>query len=98
LIEIEGDGRRNADGREEGVSASVVMSGDAPPIFKFGEHILDPVALLVERLVIRQWSFPAFGRRNAGLAAPLAEGAPEPIAVITSVGDQGRGWRQVVKD
>jgi len=94
LIEIEGDGRCNADGREEGVSASVVTGGDAPPIFELGEHVLDPVARLVERPVIRQRDFSAFGGRNTGLAAPLAEGGPEPIAVIASVGDQGRGWRQ----
>ena len=98
MIEIEGDGCCDADGREEGVSASIVTGGDAPPILELGEHVLDPVALLVERLVIRQRDFSAFGGRNAGFAAPLAEGGPEPIAVIAAVGDQCRRWWQGVKD
>jgi hypothetical protein len=37
-------------------------------------YILDFVALLIERLVVEQRDFPAFGRRNAGLAAFLAQG------------------------
>lgn len=98
MIEIESDGRCDADGGEEGVSASVVAGGDAPPILELGEHVLDPMALFVERLVIGQRDFSAFGGRNARLAASLAEGGPEPIAVIASVGDQGGGWRQGVKD
>ena len=98
MIEIEGNGCCDADGREEGVSASIVTGSDAPPIFELGEHVLDPVALLLERLVIRQRDFSAFGGRNAGFAAPLAEGRPEPIAVIASVGDQCRRWRQGIKD
>jgi hypothetical protein len=50
LIEEVGDGCGDADGREEGVRATVVAGGDAPPVFEFGEEVLDFVALAVERL------------------------------------------------
>jgi len=91
LIEIESDGRCDTDGREEGVGATVIASGDAPPILELGEHILDFVALLIEYLVIGQRDFPAFGGRYARLAASLAEGGPEPIAVIATVGKKRVG-------
>ena len=45
MIEIEGDGGCDRDGREEGMGASVVSGGDAPPVLKFGEEVLDFVAL-----------------------------------------------------
>ena len=56
------------------------------------------MALLIERLVIGQWDIPAFGRRNARLAASFGESFSKPIAVIASVSDQGEGWRQIGKD
>ena len=98
MIEIEGDGRGDADGREEGVGAAIVAHGEAPPVLELGEHVLDFVALLIERLVIGQWDIPAFGRRNARLAASFGESFSKPIAVIASVSDQGEGWRQIGKD
>jgi hypothetical protein len=91
LIEIEGDGRCDADRREEGVGAPVVAGGDAPPVLELGEHILDFVALLIERLIIGQRDFPAFGGRDAGLAASFGESFSKPIAVIAPVSDQGGG-------
>ena len=57
------------------------------------EHMLDFVALLIERLVVGQRDFPAFGRRNAGLAAFLAQGSPEPIAFIARIGKKRFGGR-----
>ena len=98
MIEIEGDGGGDADGREEGVGAPVVAGGDAPPILELGKHILDFVALLIERLVIGQPDFPAFSGRNAGLTASFDQGSSEPIAVIAAIGKKCFGWRQSVKD
>ena len=51
MIEEEGDGCGDADGRE-GVGASIIAGGDAPPILEFGEEVLDFVALAVEGLVV----------------------------------------------
>ena len=54
---------------------------------------LDFVALLIERLVIGQRDFPAFGGGYAGLAASFGESIPEPIAIITTVGKKLAGGR-----
>ncbi|MCI0598296.1 MAG: hypothetical protein L0Y60_02045 [Beijerinckiaceae bacterium] len=80
MIEIEGDGFCVANGLEEGSIASAIAGGDSPPILELGEHVLDPMALLVEFLITGQRDFSASGGRNARLAASLAEGGPEPIA------------------
>ena len=98
MIKIEGDRGCDADGREEGVGAPVVAGGDAPPILELGEHILDFVALLVERLVIGQRGFPAFDGRDARLAASFDKSLSKPVAVIAPVSDQGGGGRQGLKD
>ena len=45
LSEPEGDGRCDADGREEGVGAAVVAGGDAAPVLEAAEHVLDAMAL-----------------------------------------------------
>jgi hypothetical protein len=80
------------------VCTSIVAGRDASPILEPCEHILDFVALLIERLVIGPRDFPAFGGGNAGLAAPFGESIPEPIAVITTVGKKRFGGRQGIKD
>lgn len=46
LIEREGDGCCDANGREESVRTSVVACGDAPPVFEPGEEVLDLFAAL----------------------------------------------------
>jgi hypothetical protein len=45
LIESEDDGCSDADGRHEGVGASVVAGVDATPIFESAEHVFDFMAL-----------------------------------------------------
>ena len=52
------------------------------------------MALAVDRLVVVERRLAAFGRRNAGLGSPLFEGLAKPIAVVTSIGDQGFRLRQ----
>ena len=80
------------------MGASIIACGDAPPVLELGEHVLDFVALLRERLVIGQRDFPAFGRGNARLAASFCDSLPEPIAIITTVGKEYFGWLQDLKD
>ena len=98
MIEIEGERGCNTDGREEGVGAAVIAGGDSSPILEPCEHILDFMALLIERLIVGQLDFPAFGRGNAGLAASFGKSLPEPIAVIATVGKKRFGGRQGLKD
>lgn len=57
----EDDGCGDADGRHEGVGASVVTGVDAPPVLEFAEHILDLVSLAIEGGVVRD------GRLSVGL-------------------------------
>jgi hypothetical protein len=52
LIEIEDDGSGDTDGGEEGVGATVITHGDAPPVLEPAEHIFNLVALLVELPVV----------------------------------------------
>jgi len=80
------------------VGASIIACGDTSPIFEPCEHDLDFVTLLIERLVIGQRDFSAFGRGNAGFAASFCDSLPEPIAIITTVGKEYFGWRQDLKD
>ena len=46
------DGCGDADGREEGMGASVVAGSDAPPVLEPSGHVLDLVALPIERLFV----------------------------------------------
>ena len=74
------------------MSASIVSCCDAPPILQLGEHVLDLVALTVERLVVGDGCFAASGRGNAGLDAHLDQGFSKPIAVITFIAGQCHGF------
>jgi hypothetical protein len=85
LIEIEGDGCCDTDGRKEGVGASIVSCGDKPPILEFGVQILDFVALAAKRLVVVERRLPAFGWRDAGFGSALFQRLAEPVAVIASI-------------
>jgi hypothetical protein len=67
LIKVEGDGYSGADGREEGVSASIIAGSDTPPVFELGEEIFDLVALTVERVVVVERRLSAFGRSASAL-------------------------------
>ena len=96
MIEIEGDCSGDADSREEGVRAAIVAGGNAAPVFQAPEHVLDPVPLAIEHLVVCDRHFAAPGRRNAGLDALSDKSGSEPVAVIAPVGDQACGlWEGV---
>lgn len=42
------------------MGASVVTGMDAPPVLKLCEHVFDPMALLIERLLVEDRDFPVF--------------------------------------
>jgi hypothetical protein len=75
LIELEGHNSCDADREEEGVGASIVAGGDAPPVFEPREAILDLVALAMERFVIVKGRFSVFGGRDAARRPRAASAA-----------------------
>ena len=87
MAQPEDDGCSDADGREEGVGASVVAGVDASPVFEAAEHDLDLVALAVQLSVMRDSDLAVGLGRDAGLDAALGQGISEPVAVIAFVGD-----------
>lgn len=95
LFQVEGYGSSDADRREEGVCASVVSGCGAAPVVRPGEHVLDPVPLPVEHLVIGDRQLSVLGRRNAGCRAALRECFAEPVAVVAAICNQARGlWQR----
>jgi hypothetical protein len=49
------------------MGAAVVAHRNPPPIFRFGKHVLDLMAPLVERLVVVNRLLQVLGRRNTAL-------------------------------
>jgi hypothetical protein len=76
------------------VRASVVACGDTPPVFEFGKHVLDLVALTVERFVIIERLLAVLCRRDTWDGTALNQAIAKPVAVITAVGNQRGGLGQ----
>src|SRR5664279_697953 len=76
------------------MGASVVTRVDAPPVFEPAEHILDFMALAIERAVMFDRYFSIGFRRNARRDAALGESPAEPVGVISLVGEEFPGARQ----
>ena len=70
------------------MGASVVSRGNPPPILELGEHVLDFVALAVERFVIVEGAFSVFSTGDAWRNASPGQLLAEPGAVVASIGDQ----------
>src|SRR6185437_593205 len=79
------------------MGTAVIAHGDATPVFEFSEHVVDGVALLVEGLAVAQLSFAVLTRRDAGSDAVALQRCPEPVGVITAVGDQLLRFGQTVE-
>ena len=77
------------------MGATVVSGVDASPVFEAPEHVFDLMALFVEQGVMGDRGFPVGFRRNAGEDATLGEGGAEPVGVVTLVGQELLGFRQV---
>ena len=77
------------------MGAAVIACGDASPVLELGEHVLDLVALAVERFVIFQRLLAVFGMRDTGDGATLFQAVAEPVAVVAAIGDQRGGLWQV---
>jgi hypothetical protein len=86
-------GRSSVETRVD-MGASVVARSDTSPILELGEHVLDFMALLVERLVIIDGLLAVFPARNTRNDITDGQRIAEPVAVIASVSDERRGiWQ-----
>jgi hypothetical protein len=54
------------------MGAAVIACGGASPVLELGEHVLDLVALAVERFVIFQRLRAVFGGRDTGMVPRFA--------------------------
>lgn len=77
--------------------APVIAGVDAAPVFEFCKHVLDLVALFVERFVVVDLDFPVLPWRNAGRNTLFDQGFSEPVSVIATVSQQVFGPGQRVK-
>lgn len=86
-----GDG----DGRAEGLCLSGLSCGEASPAFQAAEHPLDDVALVADVPVTGEQDAAVAHGRDDGGSAPHGPSFADGVSVITLVGDQLRGWRQL---
>ena len=73
------------------MSAAVVTGVDAPPVFDFGEQVLDQVAFFVDRFVVVILNLAVGFWRDAWGDAARGQRSAEPVAVITFVTQQFLG-------
>lgn len=80
------------------MSASVISRVDTAPVLEASEHVLDAMALAIERAVVRDEGLAIDLGWNAGGDTACSECASEPVGVIASVGEHGFGGRQSVDE
>ena len=80
------------------MGASVVTCGDAAPVLKAAEHVLDAVALSIKHLVVGKRDLAAFGGGDARRDAASRQIGAEAVAVVSTVGDQVLRRRQRGQD
>jgi len=78
-------------------SPSTACKAGAPDRLEPSEHVLDAVALSVERAVVRDRDFAVGLGRDAGDNPAFGQRAAEPVGVISPVAEHGLGLRQSVE-
>jgi hypothetical protein len=73
------------------VGAAIVAGVDASPVLEPTEHILDLVALAVERLVMWDRRFAVGLGRDASCDVESGQGVAEPVGVIAFVAEKRFG-------
>ena len=77
------------------MGASVVAGMDTAPVFQLTEHVLDFMAMVVERAILEDRHFAVRLRRNAGCNAAFGQGVAEPSGIVTSVAEQRLGFASI---
>ena len=70
------------------MGAAVVAGGDAAPVLQAAKHVLDAMALAVERPVIGQRLLTRTRGRDARGNTAFFQRGPEPSAVVAAVAQQ----------
>lgn len=82
---------------EEGVRASIIACGDAPPVLYPAEHVLDAVSLFIEGLVEGGWILPVLAWWNAGRNSLVFQAIAKPVGIIATIGKQFLGAGQTLE-
>jgi hypothetical protein len=77
--------------QEVGVYASVVAGVDAPPVLELAEHVLDLVALAVERSVVGICTLRLAFDGMQGAMPRSVRACAEPVGVVALVAEQRLG-------
>lgn len=67
------------------MSASVVSSSDASPVFELGKQVLYLVSSFVERFAVFDWFFAVLFRRDAGCDLLLGQQIADFVAIVRPV-------------
>lgn len=65
--------------------AAVISCCDAPPVFKFSEHVFYLVTLFIEDFIVFVLDLAVFLGRDARSDAFLDQGLSEPVGIITTI-------------
>ena len=83
---------------EKKVWCTTVVAGvDAPPVFEFSKHDLNPVTLAVEHPIVTDRDFAIDLLRDAGRDALCDQGVTKPIRVVAPVCEHRLGRRQGIE-
>ena len=85
------------DGGHECMSAAVVAHRDTAPVLDPTEHVLDFVALAVERGIVGMLDFTVLAWRDAWIDAFVDQGGAKLVAVVAPVTEQFLGRWQGIK-
>ena len=79
------------------MSAAVIARSDAPPVFQLGKQVFDFVSGLVRGLAVFDCFFSIFLWWNTGCDLLLCKHPADFVAVVSTITDQGFGFRQVLE-
>ncbi len=74
------------DEAHEACDEFIISGGDTPELFKFSEHALDLIALLIEVFVIIALGYPVAFRRDTDFGSGVLDRFDQPISIIRFVG------------
>ena len=77
------------------MGTAVVAHSDAAPILQAPKHDLDFMPLFIKGFIVVDGNLAVFFAGNAGGDAAGPQAMTEPIGIITAIGEQGAGLREM---